>query len=265
MTFFQLILLGLFIGGVTGITGASGVLIMVPIFSTFFDIPLPIVLGTSLFVDVIASIAVSYTYGKAKNLDIIGTLWILIGALLGAQIGSFYVASVSRIFIMFVLSLCMIFFGIKMWRSGLVKNKHKGLIVPEKISFYFKTPIGMILSGLAIGLTTGIFGAGGGLTVFIILYSLLNFPLKKAVGTSSFIMLVTALSGVVGYAKYGNLDIYLGLVIGISAAVGGILSSIFANKIDEEFLAKIIGGFFIFFALLMLVLKVLFPLLHLDF
>ena len=263
MTFFELILLGLFVGGITGITGASGVLVLVPILSTFFDIPLPIILGTSLLVDVIASIAVSFTYAQAKNLYIKGIFWILFGAFLGAQVGSFYVVSVSRVLIMFVLSLGMIFFGFKMWRSGF--SKHNSLIVPEKFSASLKTPLGMILSGLVIGLTTGIFGAGGGLTIFIILYSFLEFPLKKAVGTSSFIMLLTALSGVVGYAKYGNLDVSLGLIIGISAAAGGVLSSIFANKINEQFLAHIIGGFFIFFALIMLTLKVAFPLFNLNF
>ncbi|MFA6274508.1 MAG: sulfite exporter TauE/SafE family protein, partial [Candidatus Paceibacterota bacterium] len=144
---FWLIILGLFIGGITGMTGASGVLIMVPIFSTFFDIPLPIILGTSLLVDVIVSASVSIAYARAKNLEIKGTLWILVGALFGAQVGSFFVVSVSRIFIMFVIALGMIFFGIKMWRSGSLKNKHSALIVPEKISFYFKNPVGMIFSG----------------------------------------------------------------------------------------------------------------------
>ena len=265
MVFFELILLGLLVGGITGITGASGVLIMVPIFSTFFNIPLPVILGTSLFVDVIASVSVSFAYARAKNLDIKGTLWILIGALVGAQVGSFFVVSVSKIFIMFVLSLCLIFFSIKMWRSGFSKYKDKALFVPEKISVSLETPIGMILSGLVMGLTTGIFGAGGGLTIFIFLYYFLKFPLKKAVGTSTFIMLLTALSGVIGYAKNGNLDISFGIIVGVSAAVGGILSSIFANKINEQFLARIIGIFFAFFALIMLILKVIFPLFHLDF
>ena len=265
ISFLILVALGLFVGAVTGITGASGVLIMVPIFSTFFDFPLPIILGTSLLVDVIASASVSIAYARAKNLDIKGTLWIIVGALLGAQIGSFFVVSVSKVLIMFILSLCMVYFGTKMWRSGISKHKDAAPIVPEKISFYLKTPIGMILSGFVIGLTTGIFGAGGGLTIFIVLYSFLNFPIKKAVGTSSFIMLLTALSGVMGYSENGNLDIRLGIIIGISAAIGGALSSVFANKIKEEFLAKIIGMFFIFFALVMMVLKVLFPLLNLSF
>jgi hypothetical protein len=265
MTYFILIILGLFVGGITGITGASGVLILVPILSTFFDIPLPIILGTSLLVDVIASSSVSFAYFKAKNLDIKGIIWIIVGSLLGAQIGSFFVVSMSRVLIMFVLSLGMIFFGTKMWRSGFSKNKLSAPIVSEKIYSYFKSPIGMILSGFIVGLATGIFGAGGGLTIFIIFYSFLKFPIKKAVGTSSFVMLLTALSGVLGYAENGNLDIKLGIIIGISAAIGGALSSVFANRIKEEFLARIIGIFFVFFAIVMLILKVAFPLFNLNF
>ena len=265
MTVFIFILLGLFVGSVTGITGASGVLIMVPIFSTFFDIPLPIILGTSLLIDVIASASVSFAYAKAKNLDIRGTVWVLVGALMGAQIGSFFVVSVSKVLIMFILALGMMFFGVKMWKNGKPKNEHKGLIVPEKISNYLKTPIGMVVCGLLVGLATGIFGAGGGLTIFVLLYSFLKFPIKKAVGTSSFLMLLTALSGVVGYADNGNLDIKLGIIMGVSAAVGGALSSIFANRIKEEILARFIGMLFIFFALVMFALKVIVPFFDISF
>ena len=257
MTFFEFSLLGLLIGYITGITGASGVLIMVPILSTFLDLPLHVILGTSLLVDVIVSTSVSFAYAHAKNIDIKGILWVLVGTILGSQIGSFFVVSISKVFINFALVIGMIFFGIKMWKSGF--SKYKAPVVPEKISFYLKTPIGMILSGLVVGLATGIFGAGGGLTVFIILYSFLKFPIKKAVGTSSFIMLFTALSGVVGYAQNGNIDFYLGIVVGVSAAIGGMISSIMANRMNETFLSRIIGVFFIFFALVMFTLKILIP------
>ena len=265
MQTFGLVILGLFVGGVTGVTGASGVLILVPILSTFFDLPLPIILGTSLLVDVIASMSVSYAYARAKNLDIKGTVWILVGALFGAQVGSYFVVSFSKVLIMAVLSFCMIFFGYKMWQSGHAKTKHKKIVLSENLSVYLRNPLGMVIAGLVIGLTTGIFGAGGGLTIFIILYSFLKFPLKKAIGTSSFLMLLTALSGVVGYSENGNLNMSLGLIIGISAAIGGALSSVYANKINEEFLARLIGIFFVLMACIMFVLKVLFPILHLDF
>jgi len=165
---------------------------------------------------------------------------------------------------MAVISLAMVFFGFKMWKNGSLENKKNPLVLPEKISVYFRTPFGMLASGLVIGLLTGIFGAGGGLSIFIILYSFLDFPLKTAVGTSSFIMCLTAFSGVMGYAEHGNLDLYLGIVLGVSAAVGGVLSSLFVNKINDRILARIIGGVFIFFAIVMLVLKVILPLLKID-
>lgn len=257
----ELILLGLFVGVVTGLTGASGVLLLVPILSTFFDIPLPIILGTSLLVDVIACLPISYTYARAKNLDILGTVWLIVGALMGAQIGSFFVISISKTFIMAVLALGMVFFGIKMWQSGFSQDRHFSINISGHLSKHLKTPIGMILSGLVIGLTTGIFGAGGGLTIFVILYSFLNFPLKKAIGTSSFVMLLTAFSGVIGYWDNGNLNLTLGLIIGISAAVGGALSSMLANRMNEKTLTKLIGGFFISLAIVMILLKVVMPLL----
>lgn len=256
------ILLGLLVGIVTGITGASGVLILVPILSTFSDLSLPIILGTSLFIDVIVSIPVSYAYARAKNLDIKGTGWIISGALLGAQIGSYFVVSVSKILIMAVLAAGMVFFGIKMWQSGFSKEREFTIKLPERLSRYLKTQLGMIISGFIIGLTTGIFGAGGGLTIFVILFSFLNFPLKKAIGTSSFIMLVTALSGVIGYWGNDNLNVYLGLVLGVSAAIGGAMSSVFANKMEDKRLARVIGMFFIFLAIVMISLKVVLPIIY---
>lgn len=265
MTTFYLILLGILTGAMAGVTGASGVLILIPILSTFSDISLPIILGTSLLVDVIVSISVSSTYARSKNVDVKGIIWVLVGTLIGAQIGSFFVISISRVLIIIGLVIFMIFFGIKMWQSGSLKQRKINLILPEKFFSYLNNPISMILMGLLVGLSTGIFGAGGGLIIFIILYYFLKFPIKKAVGTSSFVMLLTALSGVLGYANNGNLDIHFGLIIGISAAIGGIFSSVIANKIDEKLLARIIGGFFIFFAIIMLILKVIFPLFNLDF
>jgi hypothetical protein len=260
----EFILLGLLVGVVTGLTGASGVLILVPILSTFGNLSLPIILGTSLFVDIIASIPVSYTYARAKNLDIKGTAWLIVGSLLGAQIGSYFVVSVSKILIMAVLAGGMVYFGVKMWQTGISKDRNFSIKISGKLSNFLKTQVGMILSGLIIGLTTGIFGAGGGLTIFVILYSFLNLPLKKAIGTSSFIMLITAFSGVVGYWDNNNLNIILGLIIGFSAAIGGTLSSVVANRMDEKLLTRLIGVFFIFLAFIMIVLKVVLPLIGME-
>jgi uncharacterized protein len=261
MLLIKFIILGFITGAITGITGASGVLIVVPVLSTFFDFPLHVVLGTSLLVDVIASIVVAFAYWRNKHVDIKNTTWLLIGSLIGAQAGSYFVFGVSKSFIIIAIAIAMILFGWGMWRSGKLKKELRIVNLPEKFSNILNTPIGLIICGLIIGLLTGIFGAGGGLSVFIILYSLLQFPLKTAVGTSTLIMSLTALSGVIGYVQYDNLDWSIGLVIGLAAAVGGIFSSIFANRISDEILSRLIGISFVLLAVVMVLLKVIFPLL----
>lgn len=257
---FEFVILGLATGAITGITGASGVLVVVPILTTILDLPFKTVLGTSLLVDVIASLAVTYAYARTAHVDAKKAVWILLGALLGAQAGSFFVAGVSKILIALVLSLCMAFFGAMMWRNGATRGEPKMLALPERLALHLRRPLPMALIGVLVGLATGVFGAGGGLTIFIALYSLLRLPLKTAVGTSTFVMLLTALSGVAGYARYGRLDLETGIIIGLAAAVGGAFSSILANRVRDAILARLISAFFIILSIVMFVLKVAIPL-----
>jgi len=256
---FEFIIVGLLTGIITGLTGASGVLIVVPILTTLFVMPLPIVLGTSLMVDVLASLSVSFNYARNRHIDIKKAVWILIGSLIGAQVGSFFVVSVSKLLINSVLSLAMIFFGVSMWRSGVIHRPAKAIALPENLVVYFQKYLSLIVIGFLIGLATGIFGAGGGLAIFIVLYSLLRLPIKTAVGTSIFVMFLTALSGVMGYIRYGRFDLTAGLIIGLAAALGGAVSSWFGNRIRDDILARLIGAFFILLALLLIVFKIIIP------
>jgi len=185
----------------------------------------------------------------------------LVGALLGAQAGSFFVIGVSKTLIMFVLAVGMIFFGVNMWRSSVLHQPQSFITLPERLTLPLLMPIGMVICGFLIGLATGIFGAGGGLVIFIVLFSLLRFPIKTTIGTSTFLMLLTALSGVAGYIRYGKIDLEIGLIIGIAAAFGGVFSSVIANRIRDDILVRLIGAFFIFLALVMFFLKVALPLL----
>ena len=253
----ELISIGFLTGAITGMTGASGVLVVVPFLATITDLPLQAILGASLLVDVIASISISYTYAHNKHLDAKKAVWLLAGSLLGAQAGSFFVVGFSKLFIIVAIVLCMLFFGVNMWRSGATKKAPRFITLPEDWAVYLKKPLAMIILGFLIGLSTGLFGAGGGLIIFIILFSFLRMPIKTAIGTSTFIMLLTALSGVIGYIEYNNFDFKNGLIIGAAAAVGGIFSANFANRVRDDILARLIGIFFIALALIMIAFKVL--------
>ena len=65
-----MILIGIFTGIVTGLTGASGVIAVVPLVNMLLNFSIHESIGTSLIVDTIAPLAISYTYYKHGNIDI---------------------------------------------------------------------------------------------------------------------------------------------------------------------------------------------------
>ncbi|NAZ24161.1 MAG: TSUP family transporter [Thermofilum sp.] len=60
-----------------------------------------------------------------------------------------------------------------------------------------------LVLGFLLGIISGIFGAGGCILFLLTLIVLLKYPLHKAVGTSTLMMTLTALSGAICYALKG--------------------------------------------------------------
>ena len=99
-----------------------------------------------------------------------------------------------------------------------------------------------LLSGIHIGLFCGFVGAGGGVLLLITLTSVLGYSLKTAVGTSTFIMTFTALTGAVSHVIIGGTVNVPALVICVVAAlVGARASALFANKVDAKKQNRVTG------------------------
>jgi len=251
-----MILIGILTGIVTGLTGASGVMVVVPLVSMFLDFSIHESIGTSLIVDVIAPLAISYTYYKHGNVDIRSGIWIAIGSIFGAQLGATFAADMPEGGLGGAFGVFMAIMGVVIWQKGL---NHESIATVMKNVVKFETQtqriaVALIL-GLVVGLMTGILGAGGGGMILLILIFVLNFPLHVAVGTSALIMAITACSGTVGYALHGNIRPRAGLALGLSAAGSGMASARFANRLNEQILAKAVGIVFIALGILMTVLN----------
>ncbi len=248
-----LILIGLVTGSLTGFTGASGVLIVVPLINIFLGFSIHESIGTSLMVDVIASIAVSYTYYRHGNTDLKHGIWVALGSIIGAQFGAFYVVRIPGPLLGLSFGLGLVIMGIML----MVRKKGQDEDRLRRIRFRseWMRIVAAVLLGFVLGLMTGFFGAGGGFSIFLVLYFILEFPIKKAVGTSTLIMIITALSGAVGYGLNGNIRVGPGLLVGISAVVGGIISAGLANRADERQLTVVVSGLFIILGIAMITIR----------
>jgi len=257
MTIVFMLLIGLLTGISTGLTGASGVSIVVPLLTLFLGFTVHAAIGTSLVVDVVASLAVMVTYYRHGNIEIRSGVWVLIGSVAGAQIGALIAAGLPDSGLGIGFGLGMIVMGVVIWlRSRKTNNEAKPAsdelaTKPGRIQI-----VKALLVGVGIGLLTGIMGAGGGMMILFALIFILKFPLHKAIGTSTLIMAITALSGAVGYAIHGEIDILGGIMIGIGAVFGGFVSAKLANSFSEKKLAKVAGSLFVFLGIIMTVILI---------
>lgn len=241
--------IGLITGGLTSLIGASGGLVLVPVLTMLFNIDVHTAIGTSLFVDVIVSITVAYSYFKNGNIELKSGLWIALTSIIGAQLGVLLASKMAAGNLSSIFGVLLVVVGVSMIRKSLKEQSDSDLSdsIGKHVRFSkeWQRIVAALLTGLGIGIISGIFGAGGGVMILLALIIIMSFPLHKAIGTSTLIMAITALSSAVGYGARGKINYEIGAFIIVGAVVGGILGARYANKVNENTLRKVVGLCFV--------------------
>lgn len=109
------------------------------------------------------------------------------------------------------------------------------------------------IQGLGVGLLTGFVGVGGGFLIIPALVLAGNLPMKKAVGTSLFMIALNAAAGFIGYWEQVELDWFI-LSWFTSFAILGVISGSYSSQyIAGEKLQKGFGYFLIAVAVFILI------------
>ena len=248
-----LILIGLATGTITSLVGASGVVVVVPMLTMLFGADVHSAIGTSLMVDVIASLVVSYGYFRHGNVDLKSGLTVAVGSLVGAQLGALWSHGMAEGGLGATFSGFLVLTGVfmlvrKSSDESSILRKAGGLIHFQAAWQRILTALGL---GIAIGIMSGFFGAGGGVMILLVLVAVLSFPLHLAIGTSTMIMAITAASGALGYGLRGSIDLVAGVLIGLGSVIGGSLGANYANRISEGAMQKAIGIVFLLLGIMM--------------
>jgi hypothetical protein len=101
----------------------------------------------------------------------------------------------------------------------------------------------LVTQGLAVGMITGMIGAGGGFLIVPALVMLLNLEMKKAIGTS---MMIISMNSILGFISSENISKinWQFLLIFTSIAVTGMFAGlIISKKIDGKKLKPAFGWF----------------------
>ena len=249
---------GLGAGAITGLIGASAVTFMAGILVVFLGYPAYTAIAISLATDVFASSTSTIIYKKYGNINIKKGLTMAFFAVIFAFLGAY----LSRFFPDMALGKGVIIITFLVGLDLIRKPLNIQFTNAKKINFYSyfrKKPIfSSIFFGAIVGLISGIFGAGGGLTILAVLTIVLGIRFTKAVGTSVLIMTFIALAGAIGHFIHIAIPIKEIVIASVGAIIGASIATSFANKKDEMKVSMIAGVILLLIGSVMLLRDYLF-------
>lgn len=98
------------------------------------------------------------------------------------------------------------------------------------------------LIGLVGGITSGLFGVGGGIVMVPAMFYLLKTDIKTAVGTSLVVIIPTALTGALKHWHLGNIDWRMAASLIPLAIVGGFVGAWLTGPLHADVLKRLFGG-----------------------
>jgi uncharacterized membrane protein YfcA len=98
-------------------------------------------------------------------------------------------------------------------------------------------PLRLAVIATAAGAFSGLFGVGGGTIIVPLLVLWLGYGQKEATGTSLTAIIVIGALAAGAHALYGNVDLWLGVAIGVPGALGVLAGTALQQRISERAVA----------------------------
>jgi uncharacterized protein len=230
--------LSVVIGLSLGVLGGGGSILTVPILVYVAGFEAKEAIAASLFVVGVTS-AVS-VLSHAREGRVMWRTGLIFGAagMAGAFAGGLLGGHIPGQILLIAFAIMMVATSVAMLRGRKKKNDDGAAPVKNEL------PLGrVLLDGAAVGLITGLVGAGGGFLVVPALALLGGLPMSIAVGTSLVVIAMKSFAGLAGYLTTVQLD--WGITLGVTAAAiaGTLAGSKLAGDIPEAALRKAFGWF----------------------
>ncbi len=243
----ELIVIGIFIGTMSGFFGIGGGMILVPILLVLgFDIKDAI--GISIVQMVFSSIYGSYLNHKKGQLVIGEGIFVGLGGFLGGYIGGYVTSYISNEVLQFtffgllLFALFRLFFSKNHEDDTNTKSLHKGVL---------------FIIGVGIGIFSITLGIGGSIILTPLLVGLLHYPLKKAVSAGLFFVVFSSISGMISRLSIGSIDFSNALIVASASLIGVTLGIWLKDHVTSKNHKTALLLLYLF-ALGMLVKKILF-------
>jgi hypothetical protein len=242
-SFLFLPLFGFVIGLLVSMFGGGGGGLYVPLLTLLFNVPIQVAVATSLASIIPTTIFGAYAHRKQGNVNVpIGLIFGITG-IIGTLIGVYFSTLIPSFILRKLFGIIAILIVIPVFfRKKKKDNINSDNLDDLKIINLKKVSISSVF-GLLSGIMAGLFGVSGTAPVIAGLY-MLRFPANMVIGTSVFVLIFNAISGLFGHLAVGHINFILIILLGGSAAIGALIGPHLLKKIKTDVLEK---GFKILF------------------
>jgi uncharacterized membrane protein YfcA len=227
---------GLAAGAFGSLLGLGGGVLIVPLLTLGFDLPLRDAIGVSLACVVATSAAAASTYLERRVADLRLAMRLELFTAAGAVAGGLLAFALDEQLLAGLFALVLVYVAATMVRRAVGQAGPEAS--PDAISTPLKEqnlPLGAAGSTIG-GVVSGLLGIGGGVIIVPLMHLGLGLPLRVATATSTVMIAVTAAASGIVYLVRGGIDPYVLGPTAVGVFVGAILGSRSAERIDLRIL-----------------------------
>ncbi len=253
MTVLLLFMTGLLAGGFGALLGLGGGVIVIPVLTMLFHLPIHTAIGISLVGVIATSTGAAVVYVREGKSDIRLGMTLELGTTVGAIVGAVIAGYISAKALYLLFAAMLIYNAYSMYRksdAGVPAAAAADTAGSDGQDTEYKVknvPQGVALSGLA-GVMSGLLGVGGGLIKIPVMYLLMGVPLKTAAATSNFMIGVTAAASAFIYFLNGSINPVAAVPVALGVFGGALAGTRVNERISTGVLKKLFVLVFLYIA-----------------
>jgi uncharacterized membrane protein YfcA len=212
---------GVLAGFLAGLFGVGGGILIVPGLVIAAHMGQRLAHGTSLAAVVPVSVSSLVTYAAHDNVDWSVALWLAVGAVAGAVLGTRLLHVLPQRTLAILFTVVLVASALRLFFSPDADGRGDLSIA---------TMLALLAIGVVTGILAGLLGVGGGIVMVPAMILVFGIPPVIAKGTSAAVIIPAALMGTWRNRANDNTDLRAAAVIGSA----GIVTAVFGSAISDR-------------------------------
>ncbi len=242
-----IVLFGLGIGVLVGMTGMGGGSLMTPLLILIFGIQPTTAIGTDIFYSAITKTVGGWRHFRMKTVNMELVKWLAMGSVPAAVSGVVLVSFVQdqvgedrlNELVYAVLGGTLLMVGIIQLTRALIL---RGLIEErDRFEVERRHKVAAIIIGATTGFVIGITSAGSGTVIAILLIAIYRLAPKKVVGTDVFHAAILLWAAGIAHWVGGNVDLGLAGEILLGSVPGVVIGAALSDRAPQAFIRTALG------------------------